>query len=164
MAEGVACGSMQSTLGLDLYSRAGLGILVDSDGSRLFDLRLYIHLNPVRVKRLGLDKQGKLMESRGWIVPSPDEVRKRVASLRAYRWRFYPFQAGYKCAVPRGLDVTEVREMVASPAVYWRLAEDRIAHGFNEDFASRTLPGKTRVEPSVLAEACGIYSISRSRA
>jgi REP element-mobilizing transposase RayT len=113
------------------------GILVDSDEGWLLDLSLYIHLNPVRVKRLGLDKQGKQMESHGWIVPSPDVVQKRLATLRAYRWSSYPFYAGYKRAVPSWLDVTEIREMVESTAAYRRLTEDRIAHGFDECFASR---------------------------
>ena len=41
------------------------GILVDSDESWLLELSLYVHLNPVRLQRLGLDKRGKALEAQG---------------------------------------------------------------------------------------------------
>jgi len=113
------------------------GILVDSDESWLLDLSLYVHLNPVRVKQQGLDKKGRRLESLGWVVPSKDVIRKRLAGLRTYPWSSYAFYAGYKRRVPEWLDAAVIRQMVDSPAMYRQMAETRIAYGFDEGFASR---------------------------
>jgi len=113
------------------------GVLVDSDESWLLDLSLYVHLNPVRVKQQGLDKKGRKLESLGWVVPSKDVIRKRLAGLRTYPWSSYAFYAGYKRRVPEWLDVAVIRQMVDSPASYRQMAEARIAYGFDEGFASR---------------------------
>ena len=112
------------------------GILIDSDERWLLDLSLYVHLNPVRVKQLGLDKKGKQAELLGWSVPSRDVMKKRLSTLRTFRWSSYPFYVGYKRAVPDWLDVSPVRQMVDSPSAYRQLAEQRIAHGFDEGFVS----------------------------
>ena len=113
------------------------GVLVDSDVSWLLNLSLYVHLNPVRVKKLGLDKKGKRMESLGWVVPSKDVIRKRLAGLRTYPWSSYAFYAGYKRRTPEWLDVAVIRQMVDSPTMYRQMAEARIAYGFDEGFALR---------------------------
>jgi REP element-mobilizing transposase RayT len=113
------------------------GILVDSDESWLIDLSLYVHLNPVRVERLGLDKKKKKAESLGWVVPAKDVVIKRVGVLRNYRWSSYPFYAGYKRVAPAWLDVSTIRQLVGSSTSYRRLAEEKIIHGFNEGFVSK---------------------------
>ncbi len=112
------------------------GVLVDSDESWLLELSLYVHLNPVRVQHLGLDKKGKKSESLGWSVPSKDVIKKRLGVLRSYRWSSYSFYAGYKRTIPDWLDVDGIRQMVDSPATYRRLVEERITHGFDEGFAS----------------------------
>lgn len=126
------------------YSRVGplfqgrfKGILVDSAESWLLDLSLYVHLNPVRVRQLGLDKKGKQVEELGWSVPSREVAQKRLSALRAYRWSSYPFYAGYNLHIPEWLDVGFVRSRAGSAAVYRKLAQSRIALGFDGGFVSR---------------------------
>jgi REP element-mobilizing transposase RayT len=67
----------------------------------------YVHLNPVRVQRLGLGKAAKRREGQGRIAPPPEQVRERLAVLRDYRWSSYPWYAGRRDAPP-GLSVREV--------------------------------------------------------
>ncbi len=81
------------------------GILVDADEDWLLDLSVYVHLNPVRIKPLGLDKKGKQVEARGWVVPSKEMIQKRLTTLRTYPWSSYPFYAGYKRRVPEWLEI-----------------------------------------------------------
>jgi hypothetical protein len=56
----------------------------------------YVHLNPVRVRRLGLDKSQQ-KASRAGPVPQPDPevVSERLRTLREYRWSSYGGYAGY---------------------------------------------------------------------
>ena len=112
------------------------GVLVDHQESWLLDLSLYIHLNPVYIKPLGLDKNGKKVEALGWTAPSPEVAKQRLSALRAYRWSSFPFYAEHKHRIPDWLDVEPIRRMVDSPATYRRLAENRIAQGSDEGFVS----------------------------
>ena len=58
-------------------------------------LTRYIHLNPVRVGRLGLDKASRQRSRQGLSEkPSTEVLRKRIATLRAYRWSSYPAYVG----------------------------------------------------------------------
>ncbi len=127
------------------------GVLIDSDESWLLDLSFYVHLNPVRIKRLGLNKKGKQLEARGWTVPSKEVVQKRLATLRTYPWSSYPFYAGYKRRIPEWLDMTGIHQRIASATAYRKMAEKKIAHGFDEGFLSGlkdrvALGGETFVE------------------
>jgi putative transposase len=53
-------------------------------------LSRYVHLNPVRVGRFGLDKSAQV-RSRAGLSEAPDieQVRERLQTLRAYRWSSY---------------------------------------------------------------------------
>jgi len=55
-----------------------------------FEVSCYIHLNPVRVKRLGLGK-GQVQRSRAVGVQKLDakQVQERIGKLRRYRWSSY---------------------------------------------------------------------------
>lgn len=126
------------------YSRVGplfqgrfKGVLVDPDESWLLELSLYVHLNPVRVKRLGLDKRSKDLEAKGWNTPSSQIVAKRLQSLRAFRWSSYPYYAGYKRTIPEWLDTSVLRGMAPSAAAYRKLVETRLLNGQDEGFLSR---------------------------
>jgi len=71
-------------------------IPVDNEGSWAFDCALYIHLNPVRLKSLGLGKQERAGEKNGMFQePKPEVVLDRLATLRNHRWSLYPAYAGY---------------------------------------------------------------------
>ena len=114
--------------------------LVDSSQSWLVDLSVYVHLNPVRVQLLGLDKKSKSAEAKGWLKPSPEMVKERLDVLRSYRWSSYPFYAGYRRKIPEWLDVVPVLARLGSRgagAKYRALAESRIANGHDEGFASQ---------------------------
>ena len=60
------------------------------------ELSRYVHLNPARVKRLGLDKatQQRQQAGLGTAVPADDVVKERVRRLRGYRWSSYRAYVG----------------------------------------------------------------------
>jgi REP element-mobilizing transposase RayT len=54
------------------------------------ELSRYIHLNPVRVGKLGLSKSARQQIGAGvGDKPKPEVVRERIAKLRQYRWSSY---------------------------------------------------------------------------
>lgn len=56
----------------------------------------YIHLNPVRVTGLGLDKRSREAERAGRLAePRPEEVAARLKVLRGYGWSSYGAYSGY---------------------------------------------------------------------
>lgn len=59
----------------------------------------YLHLNPVRVKGLGLGKSERSAQRAGVSDRlSPEIIRARLDTLRNYRWSSYRFYAGYAAA------------------------------------------------------------------
>jgi putative transposase len=50
----------------------------------------YVHLNPIRLRRFGLNKEEQHRRGRG-VGPSPSEelIRRRLAELQSYRWSSY---------------------------------------------------------------------------
>lgn len=114
--------------------------LVDSEESWLIDLSLYVHLNPVRVKSIGLDKRRKILEAGGWIRPSPEEEERRLEILRTYRWSSYPYYAGYRRNVPDWLDITTILERLdgrGDKENYIIMAESKIAQGHESSFVDQ---------------------------
>jgi REP element-mobilizing transposase RayT len=70
-------------------------IVMESAGWGL-KLSIYIHLNPVRVAGLGLNKAGRKVEAAGvGILPSREMVIQRLKVLRGYTWSSYRAYAGY---------------------------------------------------------------------
>lgn len=69
------------------------------NSSWAYELSAYIHLNPLRVSGLGLDKRGRMLEGKGFRVPTSEESRDRLRELREFRWSSYRAYAGY-CRVP----------------------------------------------------------------
>jgi REP element-mobilizing transposase RayT len=71
-------------------------------------LSAYIHLNPVRVARLGLAKTDRRSaRAAGHPAPDPQRVQKRLSSLCAFRWSSYPAYLGV-AARPVWLDCDSV--------------------------------------------------------
>lgn len=68
------------------------------NGAWAYTLSLYVHLNPLRITGLGLDKHGRVAESQGWQAPTPEQVTKRLGLLRTYQWSSYRAYAGYMAA------------------------------------------------------------------
>lgn len=60
-----------------------------------WEVTRYVHLNPVRVKGWGLDKQGRAREAAG-VGPAANAttVRRRIDYLREYRWSSYGAYVG----------------------------------------------------------------------
>jgi hypothetical protein len=62
------------------------------------DVARYVHLNPVRLGRLGLGKSQQKASRAGRVrPPAPEVVSERLRTLREYRWSSYRGYAGY-CA------------------------------------------------------------------
>jgi hypothetical protein len=71
-------------------------------------LSRYIHLNPVRIKGLGLDKAAQRNRRKRAGQAAPEElVRQRLALLKDYRWSSYRAFAGYE-KPPQWLDSESV--------------------------------------------------------
>ena len=73
------------------------------NGAWARDLSFYVHLNPLRIAALGLDKKGRKAEGLGWKIPSKEVRAARLSELRAYRWSSYRAYGGYEGA-PRWLE------------------------------------------------------------
>ena len=73
------------------------GLPVDNEGSWAFECAMYVHLNPVRIKALGLGKEERSREKKGMLPeePKPKVVLERLDVLRKHRWSSYPAYAGY---------------------------------------------------------------------
>jgi putative transposase len=80
-----------------------------------WSLSRYIHLNPVRVKRFGWDKQVRQQDRLGiGEAPTPELIQKRLDHLRAYRWSSYRAFAGLEQA-PEWLDCEGVLRFSGAP-------------------------------------------------
>jgi REP element-mobilizing transposase RayT len=77
-----------------LQGRFGAFLVEDDHGWQ--ELARYVHLNPVRVARLGLDKSARAASRAGvGGGPGGELVAERLRTLRQYRWSSYPGYAGY---------------------------------------------------------------------
>lgn len=129
-------------------------VLVDPDEDWLVELSLYVHLNPVRIKKLGLDKHGKRVEAAGGDIPSAAQVSERLKLLQEYRWSSFRFYAGKRPVIPSWLDMGELtsRFPVKQPFKYYReLTAQRISGHFDpevlESLSSRlAIGGDTFIE------------------
>ncbi len=78
-------------------------IVVDPSGWAL-ELSRYLHLNPVRVGRLGLGKSDRQLDRAGaGAKPTGKAVKTRLAELRGYRWSSYRAYMGM-ASPPRWLE------------------------------------------------------------
>jgi putative transposase len=70
--------------------------VVVEDDAGWQEVARYVHLNPVRVAGLGLDKQARATSRAGLAAkPRPEVVGARLRLLREYRWSSYRGYAGY---------------------------------------------------------------------
>ncbi|MGA2140091.1 MAG: transposase [Verrucomicrobiia bacterium] len=76
----------------------------------------YLHLNPVRVKRLGLSKLEQRRQAVGMSgVPQATVVRERIRQLREFRWSSYRGYVGLQ-KPPDWLSTRPVLSMLGGPA------------------------------------------------
>jgi putative transposase len=69
---------------------------IEGEGAWALQASVYLHLNPVRIKGLGLGKDQRRSEGQGLASPSPELVQARLEALRQYRWSSYPAYADYR--------------------------------------------------------------------
>jgi putative transposase len=109
---------------------------VDAD-EWLWELILYIHLNPVRTSAFGLDKHRSKDEAMGAIAsPSPEEVSLRLRTLRHYAWSSLRGYAGYAKA-PKWLYTSHILEALGKEAKdqrkrYREMVKDQLRRGVQE--------------------------------
>ena len=80
-----------------LFQARFKSIPVDAEGSWALACSVYIHLNPVRVKALGLGKEDRAREKAGFLPKELTKVQvaSRLAKLRGHVWSSYSAYAGY---------------------------------------------------------------------
>ena len=105
-------------------------ILIEG-GAGLLGVSQYIHFNPVAVKALGWGKQAKATEDLGLIAPSPELVRKRLETIRSYRWSSYPAYAGYDRS-PAWLTRESILKHAGGSEGYRKRTEERLTQGTSE--------------------------------
>lgn len=118
-------------------------IPIQGNGAWALTCSIYLHLNPVRIRCLGLDKANRAAERAG-AMPGPpvrEVVLQRLAVLREYAWSSYPAYAGYARA-PEWLTRETLWGRVAptpkdAPAAYRHGIEDYLKQGVEEGTVSR---------------------------
>jgi REP element-mobilizing transposase RayT len=92
-----------------LFQSRFKSVPIDNEGSWALECSLYIHLNPVRIKKLGQGKGDRSREKLGLlpVEPSKEQILKRLETLRCHSWSSYPAYAG-TAEVPQWLTCTEL--------------------------------------------------------
>ena len=104
-------------------------VLIDGEGSWALLASVYIHLNAVRTKALGLGKAANRAEGRGLTGPEDREaIERRLKKLRGYRWSSYGAYAGY-AVVPDWLTTGVLLERGGGCAEYRRYVEQHVTRG-----------------------------------
>jgi len=85
-----------------LFQSRFKSVPIDNEGSWALECSLYVHLNPVRIKKLGQGKGERSREKLGLVPvePSAEQLLKRLETLRIHSWSSYPAYAGYAEAPP----------------------------------------------------------------
>jgi len=82
-----------------LQGRFGAFVVEDDAGWQ--EVARYIHLNPVRLRGLGLDKAARAASHAGvGAGPSPELVAERLRRLREFGWSSYLGYAGHTRPLP----------------------------------------------------------------
>lgn len=95
-------------------------------------LSQYVHLNPVRIEMLGLGKRDRGADKLGvGTVPTPQQIERRLTSLRTYAWSSYRAYAGYE-APPAWLSMESLLKRSGGRSAYRRGVEDLVRQGAAE--------------------------------
>jgi putative transposase len=103
-----------------------------------YELSVYVHLNPLRIKALGLSKRDRAGARVGQgKAPSDDVLKDRLSQLRAFRWSSYRAYAGYVKG-PDWLDVDAILAHAAKDpahrgAAYRKQLRERLTEGVDPD-------------------------------
>jgi putative transposase len=116
-----------------LYQGRFKAVLVEG-GGWLLRLSQYIHYNPVAIQGLGMGKQEKAAEQKGWRKPTREEAQRRMSVLREYEWSSYRAYAGYEKAVGWLSTATILRRVKGGRDGYREMTESHLLCGHDEDF------------------------------
>ena len=100
-------------------------------------LSRYLHLNPVRTARMGLDQKNQRAIRQGLSArPDPQLVKERIAKLRAHRWSSYLAYIGRQ-KPPAWLECEEVLQWLGKgqgsrEQAYARYVEQAVREGLEE--------------------------------
>jgi len=116
-----------------------------------YELSLYVHLNPLRIKALGLSKREREAANLGMRqTPSEEVLSARLKTLREYPWSSYRAYAGY-VSPPEWLQCDEL----------WRRASrkntDRVKR-YRKDAQARACEGGDPKRQEVLLDSLAIGS------
>lgn len=121
-----------------LFQSRFKSIPIDNEGDWALECSRYVHLNPVRVKTLGLGKADRARAKLGALTEEPGEAQilMRLEKLRSYTWSSYPAYAGY-VEPPRWLTCAELWrrgcDKAGNPKTeYRKWIEDYIGQGSDE--------------------------------
>jgi REP element-mobilizing transposase RayT len=120
------------------------------DGGWAYDLSFYVHLNPLRIRGLGLDKNGRVEEAKGYREPTQEQVVERLKRLREYRWSSYRAYAGYQDA-PKWLETGEILRRTGAE-------KDKCEEQYREDAKERLTCGVDPTRTERLRDAVAIGS------
>ena len=119
-------------------------VLIDGEGSWALSASVYIHLNPIRMKREGLGKASNRAESLGLAPIDREAVKRRLKTLREYRWSSYGAYAGYG-PVPEWLTTKTLLERGGGREGYRKYVQQHVTRGDSpegyEDFGGRVALG-----------------------
>jgi len=108
----------------------------------VYELSLYVQLNPVRTLAFGLDKKRRRTQAMGLTQPpTPEEVTVRLKCLREYPWSSYRAYGGYTGG-SEWLTTEEIlrrgsRKAGESRAKYRKHVKERLTHGIDESGLER---------------------------
>ncbi|MDA1280806.1 MAG: hypothetical protein O3B95_12355 [Chloroflexi bacterium] len=94
----------------------------------LLDLSAYVHLNPVRVAALELDKHANKAESKGLVNPDSSKIEMRLKKLRDHRWSSYRAYGNY-AKTPPWLFTEEILQRSGGRAKYRRYVQGYVTRG-----------------------------------
>lgn len=135
-------------------------IIFDPQASAL-TLSRYLHLNPVRVQGLGLDKKSQKIARAGLSQkPSPELIAQRIDTLRRHRWSSYPAYAGWQASPPWLQTATILGYLGTGPGKVQQAYRNYVETAIRGDLAAS--PWENLVEQVVLGSAKFLKSLRQA--
>lgn len=119
-----------------VFSGRFKSVSVDADGAWAEQLSDYIHLNPLRIAGLEWGKAERKAEGQCLAAPDRETIRKRLETLRTYRWSSYRAYGGYTVA-PEWLRMDELLRRSGGAARYRHDLEAYVKQNEVESLADR---------------------------
>jgi putative transposase len=107
-------------------------VLIDGGGSWAGNASVYVHLNPVRTAAHGLGKSANRAEGLGLVKPDPEELKRRMKTLRSYRWSSFCAYGGY-AKRPAWLHTEELLRRAGGRKKYRRYVQKHVTRGIEPE-------------------------------